>query len=68
MDIRMDEVDGVEARERIKGGAPTSKIIIVTGHDDEPLPQTAMPAGASGFAPKENPPGPARWLEEEGPG
>ncbi len=53
MDIRMGQVDGIEATKRIKAVDPSAKIIIVTDYDDEVLRQTAMRVGACGYALKD---------------
>ena len=54
MDIRMDEVDGIEATRRIKAADPTARIIIVTDYDDDALRQAALREGACGYALKDN--------------
>jgi DNA-binding NarL/FixJ family response regulator len=54
MDIRMKQVDGIEATKRIKAADPSARIIIVTDYDDEALCQAAMREGACGYALKDN--------------
>lgn len=54
MDIRMDEVDGIEATRRIKAADPTARIIIVTDYDDDALRQAAIREGACGYLLKDN--------------
>jgi DNA-binding NarL/FixJ family response regulator len=54
MDIRMKQVDGIEATKRIKVADPSAKILIVTDYDDEALRQAAMREGACGYALKDN--------------
>jgi len=54
MDIRMKQVDGIEATKRIKVADPSAKIIVVTDYDDELLRQAAMREGACGYALKDN--------------
>lgn len=54
MDIRMKQVDGIEATKRIKMADPSAKIIIVTDYDDEALRQEAMRVGACEYALKDN--------------
>jgi CheY-like chemotaxis protein len=54
MDIRMDEMDGIEATRRIKAADPTAKIIIVTDYDDDALRQAAIREGACGYLLKDN--------------
>jgi DNA-binding NarL/FixJ family response regulator len=50
MDIRMPEVDGLEATRRILSGAPTDpRIIILTTFDLDRYVYAALAAGASGF-------------------
>ena len=66
MDIRMDEVDGIEATRRIKAVDPTAKIIIVTDYDDDALRQAAIREGACGYALKDNLLELAHWFEEPG--
>jgi len=54
MDIRMADVDGIEAARRIKATDPSAKIIIVTDYDDDVLRQAALDGGACGYALKDN--------------
>jgi len=54
MDIRISEVDGIEATKRIKAADPEAKIVIVTDYDDDALRQAAIRAGACGYALKDN--------------
>jgi DNA-binding NarL/FixJ family response regulator len=54
MDIRMGEIDGIEATKRIKAADPEAKIVIVTDYDDDALRQAAIRAGACGYALKDN--------------
>lgn len=50
MDIRMPEIDGLEATRRILTGAPTDpRIIILTTFDLDRYVYAALAAGASGF-------------------
>jgi DNA-binding NarL/FixJ family response regulator len=46
-------MDGIEATRRIKEVSPTTKVVIMTAHDDERLLVEAVEAGASGFLGKE---------------
>jgi len=54
MDIRMDEMDGIQATERIKAADQGARILIVTDYDDEELRRAAMRAGAWGYVLKKN--------------
>ena len=54
MDIRMKQVDGIEATKRIKAIDPAAKIVIVTVYDDSELRRAAMDAGACDYALKDN--------------
>lgn len=53
MDIRMPEMDGIEATRRI---APTAKVLILTTFDLDAYVYAALRAGASGFLLKDTPP------------
>jgi NarL family two-component system response regulator LiaR len=46
-------VSGIEATRRIKEVSPSTKVVIMTAHDDERLLVDAVEAGASGFLGKE---------------
>jgi DNA-binding NarL/FixJ family response regulator len=54
MDIRMREVDGIEATKQIRAADPKARILIVTDYDDEKLRQASMQAGACGYVLKDN--------------
>src|SRR3954470_7208332 len=56
MDIRMPELDGLEATRRIlsEGGAP--RVLILTTFDLDEYVYEALRAGASGFVLKDDPP------------
>ena len=54
MDIRMDEMDGIQATERIKAADQGARILIVTDYDDEELRRAAKRAGACGYVMKYN--------------
>jgi len=54
MDIRMDEMDGIQATERIRAVDQGARILIVTDYDDEELRRAAMRAGACGYVMKYN--------------
>jgi DNA-binding NarL/FixJ family response regulator len=49
MDVRMPEMDGVEATRRIVASASTSRIVILTTYDLDEYVFAALRAGASGF-------------------
>ncbi|SDX81729.1 DNA-binding response regulator, NarL/FixJ family, contains REC and HTH domains [Amycolatopsis xylanica] len=58
MDIRMPELDGIQATERILAGAGPDKpsILMLTVFDLDEYVYTALRAGASGFLLKDSPP------------
>jgi len=59
MDVRMPEMDGIEATRRICGDAATagSRVLILTTFDLDEYVYAALRAGASGFLLKDTPPG-----------
>jgi CheY-like chemotaxis protein len=57
MDIKMREMDGLEATRQIRASYPEANIVIVTDYDDEGLRDEALGAGARGYVLKENLPG-----------
>ncbi|MDN5311650.1 MAG: hypothetical protein PWQ68_623 [Thermoanaerobacteraceae bacterium] len=56
MDIKMPDMDGVEATKRIKSSFPGIKIIILTTFDDDEFIFEALKYGASGYLLKDAPP------------
>ena len=54
MDIAMGEVDGIAATRQITKAFPDAKVVVVTGHDDEPLRAAAREAGACAYVLKDN--------------
>jgi len=54
MDIRMGEVNGIQASRKIRAAYPAARIIIVTDYDDTVLREAARAAGASHYVLKEN--------------
>ena len=56
MDLRMPEVDGVEAIARIKAEWPEAAIIVLTTYDTDEAIVRAIEAGASGYLLKDAPP------------
>jgi DNA-binding NarL/FixJ family response regulator len=59
MDIRMPELDGIEATRQICGAAATRnvRVVILTTFDRDEYVYAALRAGASGFLLKDSPPG-----------
>ncbi len=55
MDIRMPDMDGLEATRRIKEQFPDSCVVIMTMHDDEEYVIQAVQAGAAGYLLKDAP-------------
>jgi DNA-binding NarL/FixJ family response regulator len=49
MDVRMPEMDGLQATRRIVGEAPRSRVIMLTTFDLDQYVYAALAAGASGF-------------------
>jgi DNA-binding NarL/FixJ family response regulator len=56
MDIRMPELDGLEATRRILAADETSRVLILTTFDLDEYVYRALRAGASGFVLKDDPP------------
>jgi DNA-binding NarL/FixJ family response regulator len=56
MDVRMPEMDGIEATRRLLEAAPETKVIVVTTFDIDDYVYGALRAGASGFLLKDAPP------------
>jgi DNA-binding NarL/FixJ family response regulator len=56
MDVRMPELDGIEATRRIVAGDERVRIIILTTFDLDEYTYSALRAGASGFLLKDAPP------------
>lgn len=54
MDIKMNEMDGIEATEKIISSYPEAKVIIVSQYNDETTIDAAKKAGAIEFVSKEN--------------
>jgi len=51
-DIRMPNMDGIEAVKKIKGAKPHSKILVITAFDDLALRTTMFNNGVKGFISK----------------
>jgi DNA-binding NarL/FixJ family response regulator len=56
MDIRMPELDGLEATRRILGADSSARVLILTTFDLDEYVYEALAAGASGFVLKDDPP------------
>jgi DNA-binding NarL/FixJ family response regulator len=56
MDIRMPELDGLEATRRILAADPGARVLILTTFDLDEYVYQALQAGASGFVLKDDPP------------
>jgi DNA-binding NarL/FixJ family response regulator len=56
MDIRMPELDGLEAMRRILAAEATARVLILTTFDLDEYVYEALSAGASGFVLKDDPP------------
>jgi DNA-binding NarL/FixJ family response regulator len=57
MDVRMPELDGIEATRRICSELPDVRVLILTTFDLDAYVYSALRAGASGFLLKDTPPG-----------
>ncbi|MFF4276706.1 response regulator [Streptomyces sp. NPDC001536] len=55
MDVRMPELDGVEAVAVLRGRAPECRVVMLTTFDDEEYVVQALRAGASGYLLKDLP-------------
>jgi DNA-binding NarL/FixJ family response regulator len=56
MDVRMPEMDGIEATAKLLETVPEAKVIVVTTFDIDDYVYGALRAGASGFLLKDAPP------------
>jgi DNA-binding NarL/FixJ family response regulator len=56
MDVRMPEVDGIEATEALLADVPESKVVILTTFEEDEYILGALRAGASGFMLKRSSP------------
>ena len=57
MDLRMPEMDGVEAIRRMRASQPNCKVIVLTTYDSDEDVYAAIRAGARGYLLKDAPPG-----------
>lgn len=55
MDLRMPELDGVEATRRIRDGYPDVHVLVLTTYDDDADILRAVEAGATGYLLKDAP-------------
>lgn len=56
MDIRMPQLDGIEATRRLRDADPSAKVLVLTTFDLDEYVYGALRAGASGFLLKDSPP------------
>jgi DNA-binding NarL/FixJ family response regulator len=56
MDVRMPEVDGIQATRQLLDREPTTKVVMLTTFDMDEYVYDALKAGASGFLLKDAPP------------
>src|SRR5689334_16959496 len=56
MDIRMPELDGLEATRRILAADPEARVLVLTTFDLDEYVYEALRSGASGFVLKDDPP------------
>jgi DNA-binding NarL/FixJ family response regulator len=56
MDIRMPELDGLQATRRILAADPGARVLVLTTFDLDEYVYEALAAGASGFVLKDDPP------------
>ncbi|HEX6262569.1 MAG TPA: response regulator transcription factor [Actinomycetota bacterium] len=49
LDVRMDDLDGIEATKRIRESSPDTGVVILTGHEEERVVLEAVKAGARGY-------------------
>ena len=49
MDVRMPDLDGVEASRRIAAASPGVAVLVLTMHDDDETVFAALRAGARGY-------------------
>ena len=54
MDVRMPEMDGIEATRRLKELFPSVGIVALSGHEDQEIVREMLVAGASGYVLKDS--------------
>jgi signal transduction histidine kinase len=54
MDVRMPEMDGIEATRLLKQRHPTIGIVALSGHEDQEIVREMLVAGASGYVLKDS--------------
>ena len=55
MDLRMKDVDGIEATRRLRAESDRPPVLVLTTFDDDELLSAALRAGAAGFVLKDSP-------------
>jgi DNA-binding NarL/FixJ family response regulator len=55
MDLRMKDVDGIEATRRLRAAGDVPPVLVLTTFDDDELLSAALRAGAAGFVLKDSP-------------
>jgi two-component system nitrate/nitrite response regulator NarL len=55
VDLRMPDLDGVQLCSAISRDGLATRVLIVSGYDDDELVYAALEAGASGYVPKDAP-------------
>ena len=55
MDLKMPEVNGIQATQKIKSSYPQVKVLVLTTYDDDEWLFDAIRAGASGYLLKDTP-------------
>lgn len=49
MDVRMPDIDGVEATRRVRAGSPDTEVIVLSNYDEDQYVFDALGAGAKGY-------------------
>ena len=53
IDVKMPEMDGIEATQEILAHSPTTRVLIISGHNTEEYIQKSVEAGALGYVLKD---------------